>query len=63
MDQGLLGALEQFWTVEPKPRLGRKNTYFEDLKFTDNWTILKIVLGLVSIGIAIMVFWSVRWIL
>ena len=28
--QGFLGALEQYWDVQPKPRLNRKNTWFKD---------------------------------
>ena len=30
VSQGFWGALEQYWTVEPKVRLDRKNTWFED---------------------------------
>ena len=28
--QGLLGALDQYWSVEPKARLHRKNTVFDE---------------------------------
>ena len=34
-NQGLFGALAQYWTVEPKPRLNRRNTYFEDVNITE----------------------------
>ena len=34
-NQGLFGALEQYWSVEPKPRLDRRNTYFEDVTITE----------------------------
>ena len=29
-NQGLCGALKQYWTIEEKPRLTRRNAYFED---------------------------------
>ena len=29
-DQGLIGALSQYFTVDEKPRLNRRNSYFED---------------------------------
>ena len=31
-NQGFYGALSQFWTINDKPRLDRRNTYFEDNK-------------------------------
>ena len=61
VNQGLWGAIEQYWTVEPKPRLDRRNSYFEDLKFTNNWDILRIVLVVVTLCVLLIVFWSVRW--
>ena len=30
MNQGFWGALEQFWTVEEQPRLGRRNSWFRE---------------------------------
>lgn len=63
VSQGLWGAIEQYWSVEPKPRLDRKNTYFEDHQFSDNWTILNLVLIAVTISITIVIFWSIRWII
>lgn len=35
-NQGLFGALDQYWSVEPKPRLNRRNTYFEDVSITES---------------------------
>ena len=35
VNQGFLGALEQFWTVEEKPRLDRRNSWFRDHKVTE----------------------------
>jgi len=29
-NQGFYGALVQFWTIDEKPRLHRRNTWFED---------------------------------
>ena len=57
-NQGLQGALEQYWTVEPKARLHRRNTYFEDAKLT-NWDSLRVGIVAVMIAIAIIGFWSV----
>lgn len=34
-NQGLFGALEQYWRVEPKARLNRRNTYFEDVTISE----------------------------
>ena len=36
MNQGLWGAFQQYFTVEEKPRLTRRNTYFEDRLHTSN---------------------------
>ena len=52
MDQGLLGAIEQFWTVEDKPRLHRRNTYFEDHHFS-NSDALHLWLLVLTVGITI----------
>lgn len=57
-NQGLLGALEQFWTVNEAPRLGRKNTYFEDHKVS-NYDALKFGLIVSGLATAIIVAWSV----
>ena len=35
VSQGLWGAIEQYWTVDEKPRLSRRNTYFEDCKLSN----------------------------
>ena len=29
-NQGFFGALWQYWNINPKPRLERKNTFFDD---------------------------------
>ena len=34
-DQGLFGALDQYWTVDEKPRLHRRNTYFDDVSLSN----------------------------
>lgn len=57
MNQGFLGALEQYWTVEPKARLHRRNTYFEDLNVS-NYDALKFGLVISMIATAIVLFWS-----
>jgi len=56
-DQGLLGALHQYWNIEDKPRLYRKNTYFEDLRLS-NADALRVGIVVSMIATAIVVFWS-----
>lgn len=58
MDQGLIGALEQYWTVDEKPRLNRRNTYFEDVQLS-NTDALRVGIVASTIAVAIVVFWSV----
>ena len=45
MNQGFFGALEQYWTLEPKVRLHRRNTYFDEVQVS-NVTALRV--GIVS---------------
>lgn len=56
--QGLWGAIEQYWTVEPKVRLHRRNTFFDDCKVS-NIDALRFFLGSSVLAIAIIVSWSV----
>lgn len=63
-DQGLYGALEQYWSLEPKARLHRRNTYFDDvMSDVSNESVLKV--GIVSsvVATAIIVFWSLMGVL
>ena len=60
--QGLFGALEQYWTVEPKPRLYRRNTYFE-MHYINHYDALRIGLAVSTIATAIVVFWSLLGVL
>ena len=57
VNQGLIGALSQYWTVEDKPRLHRKNTYFDDLALS-NTDALRVGIVVATLAIAIVVFWS-----
>lgn len=57
VNQGILGALEQYWTVNDKPRLGRKNTYFDDLELS-NADALRVGIAFSIIATAMVVFWS-----
>ena len=57
VNQGLWGAVEQFWTVEEKPRLHRRNSYFEDHPRFSNSTSLK--LGIVACSVCITIVISV----
>jgi hypothetical protein len=57
-DQGLLGALWQYWNISDKPRLNRKNTYFEELK-PSNKDALVFAMLFTIIAIAIFFIWSI----
>ena len=61
-NQGLKGALVQYWTIEEKPRLHRKNTYFDDLTVS-NYTALKFGLAVSVLATAIIIFWSLMGVL
>lgn len=56
--QGFLGALAQYWTVNEKPRLARKNTYFDDVQVSDAQA-LRVGIGVSMVATAIIVFWSI----
>ena len=62
-NQGLLGAFEQYWTVDEAPRLGRRNTYFRDHINVSSYSALKISLAVSVLATAIVVFWSLGGIL
>lgn len=59
---GLLGALDQYWNVQPKPRLAKKNTYFDDHK-ASNVDALRCGLLFSTIATAIVIFWSLMGLL
>ena len=54
VNQGLWGALEQFWTVEEKPRLHRRNTFFEEYQVTQ-YDALKLGIVATTLTITIIV--------
>ena len=53
VNQGLWGAIEQFWTVEEKPRLHRRNTFFDEYPKVTNYDSLKI--GIVAFSVTVVV--------
>lgn len=55
--QGFYGALDQYWSVEPKARLHRRNTYFDD-EVVSNADALRFGLIVSVLSIAIVMFWS-----
>ena len=57
-NQGFIGALSQYWSVEPKARLHRRNTYFEDVGLS-NYDALKVGIVVSVLATAIIGFWSV----
>ena len=56
--QGLIGAIEQYWTINPKPRLDRKNTYFDDVQLS-NAQALRVGIVVSTVSIAVVGFWCV----
>ena len=56
--QGLYGAIEQYWTVEPKARLHRRNTYFEDNQ-PSNYDALKFAMAVSVLATSIVILWSI----
>ena len=54
-NQGLFGALEQFWSINDQPRLNRKNTFFDDIKFNDPFIVELVCLGLVVIPVILVI--------
>ena len=58
MNQGLFGALVQYWDIQPQVRLGRKNTFFEDVKVS-NIDALRFGLIVSSVATAIMMSWCI----
>ena len=61
-NQGFFGALEQFWTIEEKPRLNRRNSYFSEVELS-NLEALRVGVAVSVIATAIIVFWSLGGIL
>ena len=57
-NQGLLGALNQYWSVEDKPRLYRRNTFFDDHAIVSNRDAFSIGVGVSVVATAIIVSWS-----
>ena len=57
-DQGIWGALEQYWSIEPKARLHRRNTFFDDVEFS-NMDALRFGLLISVLATAIIIFWSI----
>ena len=51
--QGLLGALDQYWSVEPKAWLHRKNTFFDDYSRVSNIEALHFSLFFIIVGMAL----------
>lgn len=62
MSSNLLGALDQYFTIEPKARLHRRNTFFDDVRMTD-YNALKVGIVVSTLATAIVVFWSIGVIL
>lgn len=56
-NQGLFGALDQYWSIEEKPRLNRRNTYFDDVQVS-NTDALRVGIVVSTLAVAIVVFWS-----
>lgn len=56
-NQGFIGALQQYWTVDEAPRLNRRNTFFEDIEVS-NMDALRFGLAVSIMGTSVLTFWS-----
>lgn len=61
-DQGFIGALDQYWTVDEAPRLHRRNTFFDEVQVS-NIQALRVGIVVSALATAIVVFWSLGVIL
>lgn len=61
-DQGFIGALIQYWQVDEKPRLYRRNTYFED-KGLSNIDALRVGIVVSVLATAIIMMWQLMVVL
>ena len=55
-NQGLIGALYQYWNISDKPRLNRRNTYFKDHQIS-NIDALKVGLIVSILGLLVLGSW------
>ena len=56
-NQGLYGAISQYWDIEPKARLHRRNTYFEEHQLS-NMDALRFGVVVSVLATAIIISWS-----
>ena len=56
--QGLFGALEQYWNVQPKPRLERRNTFFDDSQVS-NVTALRVGIVASTVAMTAILFFGI----
>lgn len=65
VNQGLLGAIEQYFSVEDKPRLHKRNTFFED--FLNEHSLdeeTAVCMGIITIVISLaLIIWSMAVVL
>lgn len=54
-NQGFVGAVIQYFTIEDKPRLHRRNTWFRDHQITEDIAIRFIIVS-VSVAIAFVIY-------
>lgn len=58
-NQGLLGAFQQYWDVESKARLYRKNSFFEDKVNISNKDAIEFCILFLIVAIAIISCWMI----
>ncbi|WP_458456482.1 hypothetical protein [Methanobrevibacter sp.] len=56
--QGFFGALWQYWDIQPKVRLNRRNTFFDEEKIT-NYDALRFSMLISIVSLSILIFWSI----
>lgn len=55
-NQGFTGALIQYFTIEDKPRLNRRNTWFRDNFRISEAIAIRFIIVFVSVAIAFIIY-------
>lgn len=61
-NQGFIGALIQYWNIDEKPRLNRRNTYFDD-EVLSNSDALRVGIVVSVLATAILMSWQLMVVL
>lgn len=59
-NQGFFGALWQYWNIQDKPRLDRRNTFFDDsMDKVSNYDALVFATCFITVALAIISSWLI----